>query len=300
MLSPALTRIQDALFTARASAPARLPDLATRRAGVEAMAEWGTLADGVRITPRGPGVPGVRVSPIPTAAPEAILYVHGGGYFGGSPRSHLRLVSHIVARTGRIAHLIDYRLAPECPFPAAVDDVTLAYRQLVDTGHHDIVLIGDSAGGGLALASALGIRDQGLPRPAGVAMLSPWLDLSGPRESIESDPVCSGPGLEWNSRAYLAGRDPRHPYASPLFGNLSDLPPLYLQIDVDEILWADTVRLKDALSVRPGALTVRETRGLVHTYQLAAGVAPEADLAIGDLARWMEGLPGESLGGARP
>src|SRR5206468_4169342 len=175
---------------------------------------------------------------------RTMLYLHGGGYCIGSPLSHRALVSRLALSSAATAWVPDYRMAPEDPFPAAVDDALAAYRELLDGGADPkrLVIGGDSAGGGLTFAAALAIRDAGLPAPAGLVAISPWTDLtaSGAAHAAkaETDPMVNGEALAMFAKAY-AGDDLTEPLASPLFADLKDLPPVLIQVGGEEALLSD-------------------------------------------------------------
>ena len=198
-------------------------DLDERRAGMDALRGAVALPDGVLVEPvDAGGVPAERVA-APGADPGRwIQYAHGGAYTAGSVISHRPFCALLSAKTGATVLDVDYRLAPEHPFPAAVDDAVAAYGWLtgaeeVDPRH--VVLAGDSAGGGLALATLVALRDAGRPLPAGAALLSPWADLTMTAETYrtraEVDPICNAEALSWSADAYLAGTAADHPLASP-------------------------------------------------------------------------------------
>ena len=173
----------------------------------------------------------------PSAEPgRVVLYLHGGGYVIGSPRSHRHLAAAIAGAAGASALLLDYRLAPEHPFPAAVEDATAAYRWLLyqAIAPERIVIAGDSAGGGLTVATLLALREARVPLPAGGVCISPWVDLtcSGAsyRTMAEADPIVRRAGVEEMALAYLGATSPRTPLASPLFADLRGLPPLLIHV----------------------------------------------------------------------
>ncbi len=182
-------------------------------------------------------------------AGNTLLYFHGGGYVVGSTVSHRHIVSRIALAAKARVLSVDYALAPENPFPAAVKDAVKAYRWLLDQGQkpEQIALAGDSAGGGLAAATLLAAREEGLPLPAGAALISPWSDLTcatGSYETrAEADPMIMPEGIRELANVYLTGADPRDPLASPNFGNLAGLPPLLIQVGDDEVLLDDSRNL---------------------------------------------------------
>jgi monoterpene epsilon-lactone hydrolase len=254
------------------------------------------------------GVPAEWATP-PEAGAGVVLYLHGGGYLIGSIVSHRELGSRI----GRVARarvlLLGYRLAPEHPFPAAVDDAVAAYRALLTGGISPgcIAFVGDSAGGGLALATLLALRAAGDPPPAAAATLSAWTDLAltGPSLSrLTHDPYLTREGLEVAARAYLAGADPRHPLASPLYGAFAGLPPLLLQVSADEILVDDSRRVAAKARAAGVEVVLDEVPGLAHVFQRFPGSDPVIRRAVGRigaflLARWREGETSGREGASR-
>lgn len=228
-----------------------------------------------------------RVTP-PRARNDAVmLFLHGGGYCIGSPVSHRPLTTALAAASGLSLCVPDYRLAPEHPFPAALDDALEAYRALAEAGGA-VILAGDSAGGGLALALALALGREGLPRPAGLLLLSPWVDLECTGDSMQAraarDPMLTRAGLRRWARLYAAGRE-RAPACSPLHADLAGLPPVHIQTGTDEVLYDDARRLHARLAAAQVEVTLREYPGLWHDFQLHAGVLAAADEAVAELAR---------------
>ncbi len=186
------------------------------------------------------GVPVLRVASGPEGA-GALLYLHGGAYIAGSTQGYRGLIAEIGKVLGLPAVAPDYRLAPEAPFPAAVEDAVAVYQALLDQGipASRIVIAGDSAGGGLTLATLVKLRAEGMPLPAAGFMISPWADLSCSVATMESkaaeDPSLDRAGLLGGAAAYLAGQDAAHPLASPVNADLSGLPPLLVQVGSAEI-----------------------------------------------------------------
>lgn len=195
------------------------------------------------------GVRGEWLIPPDSGEDAALLYFHGGGYVIGSLDSHRHLVTAIAREAGLRVFNADYRLAPEAPFPAAVEDGVAAYRGLLEIGikPERIIVSGDSAGGGLTVATLLAARDQGLPMPAGAIPISPWVDLTGTSESLVSrasrDPMVTKENIIELSGTYLAGKDPKTPLASPIFADLKGLPPLLILVGTEETLYDDAATL---------------------------------------------------------
>jgi epsilon-lactone hydrolase len=233
------------------------------------------------------GVPAERVTAPLSRHGWHAFFLHGGGYVIGSPSLYRNLTWRfaIAARARVLA--IDYRLAPEHPFPAALDDAIAAYEWLLADGADPrrVTVIGDSAGGGLAFALLLRCRDEGrLPLPAAVAALSPWTDLAltgaSLRRNAVADPFVNANGIPPIVAYYLAGADPRHPYASPLYGDLTGLPPALIQVGGDEVLLNDATRMADRLRAADCEAALEIWPRMPHVWHLFATVMPEARRAI--------------------
>jgi epsilon-lactone hydrolase len=232
------------------------------------------------------GVKADRIT-TPVSQPDRnILHLHGGGFVAGSPSSYRHLTWRIAAATRSRVLSIDYRLAPEHPFPAALEDAVAAYRWLLADGADPrrIAVIGDSAGGGLAFAMLLKLRDDGVPLPAAAVALSPWTDLAltGPslRQNARADPMLDVDYTAKLAEYYLAGADPRIPYASPLFGDPRGLPPTLIQVGSDEILRDDAVRMADRLRAAGCRAELEIWPRMPHVWHLFAPLLPEACRAI--------------------
>jgi epsilon-lactone hydrolase len=231
-------------------------------------------------------------------AGAAMLYLYGGGYMLGSPASRRKTAGHLAVAAGVRVLVPTYRLAPEHPFPAAVEDAVQAYRWLLEQGvvPSRLVVAGDSAGGGLALATLLAARDRGLPMPAGVVALSPWVDLTCGGGSMDDRPQadleCARAGLLEMAGWYLAGADPRDPLASPVFADLSRLPPILCLVGGDEVLLDDSIRLVRAAGIAGTDATLVIAAGMQHVYPIWAGAFPEADAAIALIGEWVRARMG--------
>lgn len=219
----------------------------------------------------------------------AILYLHGGAYVLGAPRTHRSITGTLARETGAAVFVPDYRLAPEHPCPAAVEDAVAAYRWLLDTGWpaDRIALAGDSAGGGLAVAAALALRDERLPLPAALGLISPWVDLTLAGESMHeraaADPMLRHANLALAAGLYAGERGVEDMLCSPLFADLDGLPPLFVQVGSDEILYCDAERLVERARLADVAADLQVFEGFWHDFHLHAGVLPEADAALADL-----------------
>jgi monoterpene epsilon-lactone hydrolase len=245
-----------------------------------------------------PTPPDTQVSPVNAGgvaaewiiAPEAeaervVLYLHGGGYIYGSIGSYRGWAARLSQLARARVLLLDYRLAPEHPFPAAVDDTVAAYRWLLAEGFapERVSIGGESAGGGLTVAALLALRDAGDPLPACGVCISPWTDLTLASASMssraETDPFCDRPGLEDMATKYLHGADPRTPLASPLFAELAGLPPLLIQVGDCEVLLDDAAQLAERASAA-GVETLYECyAGMTHNFPLFGHILPDGDVA---------------------
>ncbi|MGW3178942.1 alpha/beta hydrolase [Kitasatospora sp. NPDC001119] len=216
-----------------------------------------------------------------------ILYFHGGGWVFGSPETAMSLTGNLVARTGFRAYSLDYRLAPEHPFPAAIEDALGAYRALLDSGEDpaSIAFAGDSAGGGLSVTTCLAARDAGLPLPAAIVAFSPGLDATRTGESMDTkadvDPIFTRENLEHTGAMYLAGADPHQPLLSPaVLADLTGFPPMLLQAGTNELLLDDSTRIAARARAAGVDVVLDITADVPHVFQSFAGVLDEADRAL--------------------
>jgi acetyl esterase/lipase len=255
----------------------------------------GPPPSGVTLTPAilG-GRPALEITPEDGAAGGTILYFHGGNWVVGSPATARQLTAALVLRTGAQAVSLDYRLAPEHPFPAAIEDAVAAYRDLLDHGTPaaQVVLAGDSAGGALAIVALLAARDAGLPLPAGAVAFSPVLDTTYSGESMTTkhgtDPVFTRESLQRLGALYLAGQDPRQPLASPaLYADLRGLPALLLQAGANEVLLDDSTRLATRAAAAGVDVILDVTADVPHVFQSFAGWLDEADAALDRAGRFV-------------
>jgi monoterpene epsilon-lactone hydrolase len=235
-------------------------------------------------------IPAEWVIPRGAAESSSILYLHGGGYTIGSIKTHRSMVSYLSKAAGMRALLIEYRLAPEHPFPAAVEDSVAAYRWLLEAGFDPakITIAGDSAGGGLTVATMVKLREESEPLPAAAVCLSPWVDMEGIGESMntqaEVDPLVEREPLLEMAEAYLGGTDPRTPLAAPLYADLKGLPPMLIQVGTAEILFDDSTRLADRAKKAGVDVTLEPWEDMIHIWQFFASMLPEGRDAIDRIA----------------
>ncbi len=261
------------------------PDLATQRSGFEAMTAEFPLAPGTEVlSTHADDVPVEWVTAEGADGQKVMLYLHGGGYVIGSAATHRSLASRLSEASAAKVLVVDYRLAPEHPFPAAVEDALTTYRWALSQGLHadKMAIAGDSAGGGLALALLVRIREEGLPMPACGICLSPWVDLEGTGATsapgVVNDPMVTLAGIQGMAEAY-AGGQLNAPLASPLHADLSGLPPLLIQVGTREILLDDARRIASKARAAGVSVTLQEEEGLIHVWQLFPNV-PESHQAV--------------------
>jgi len=258
------------------------------RAGFRALMADMIIPDGIRTADVTLGDrPALLVEPTGGRRSGTILYFHGGSYVIGSPQTALSLTANLVARTGFRALSLDYRLAPEHPFPAAIEDTLSAYRALLDSGEDPaaVAFAGDSAGGGLTVTTCLAARDAGLPLPAAIVALSPGFDATRSGESIDTkagiDPLFTRESLDHTGAMYLAGQDPRQPMLSPaVLADLTGFPPMLLQAGTNELLLDDSTRMAARARAAGVDVILDITAGVPHVFQSYAGVLDEADQAL--------------------
>lgn len=259
---------------------------------------------GIRRTPTQlAGRPAVRVEPEKEAREGTILYFHGGSFALGSPETAMVNTAHLVNRTSLHALSLDYRLAPEHPFPAAIEDCVAAYRSLLEDGTDpaSIVFAGDSAGGGLTVTTSLAARDAGLPMPAALVAFSPGLDHTRSGASMTTkegaDPFFTREGMDYTAEMYLAGQDPAQPLLAPaVLADLTGLPPLLLQVGTNELLLDDAVRLAARAADAEVDVILDITAGVPHVFQAFAGTLDEADQALDRAALFLTQHLGASAG----
>jgi acetyl esterase/lipase len=238
------------------------------------------------------GVPGEWLLPANAHQRRVLLYLHGGGYCLGSLQTHQTHVARLASRLGFRGLHIDYRMAPEHRYPAALDDTLTAYRWLLAQGvaPHEIVLGGESAGGGLVAAAMLSLRDEGLPLPAAAFVISPWVDLTLSGGSVrthgKADPLLTHRHLRHFSTKYHGEHDPRHPLLSPIFGDFRGLPPILVQVGQNEVLLDDALRLAER--AREGGVDVELDvwKDMFHAFPVFSFL-PESGRAIQNIVRFV-------------
>jgi monoterpene epsilon-lactone hydrolase len=245
------------------------------------------------------GVDGIEVTVKGNADENVILYFHGGVYVIGTAVASVPLVSELVRRTDAKAITLDYRLAPEHPYPAAIEDARAAYEGLLAQGIDpgQIAFAGESAGGGLAVATLLALREAGTPLPSCAFLMSPYVDLTLSGETLAQrqavDPILAPAGLRARVPDYLGAADASDPHISPIYGDLSGLPPLLIQVGSHEILLSDALRLAERAALCDVQITLEVTAGVPHVFQGFAGLLDEAGAALDRAADFVK----TSIGG---
>jgi monoterpene epsilon-lactone hydrolase len=273
----------DSLITLLRSRPApETPDVVQSRERYEKMAVvLGGAPDAKCEKVDAGGVPAEWVGAPGFDADRAVLYLHGGGYAIGSINTHRRMAYDISAACGARVLVIDYRLAPEHPFPAAVEDATKAWRWLLQQAIKPsrLAIAGDSAGGGLTIATLVNLRDQKLALPACAVAISPWVDLEGVGTSMTTrsaqDPMVQKAGLKWMADMYLKGKDPKTPLAAPLHADLKDLPPVLVQVGSAETLLDDATRLAEKLHTAGSEVKLSVWPNQLHVFPFFAPILSE-------------------------
>lgn len=241
------------------------------------------------------GVPGWWCRPQDATAGAAILYLHGGAYVVGSAQAYRNFVGQIATRAKVAAFIPDYGLAPERPFPAAVDDGEAAYRGLAAGGASAIAIVGDSAGGGLALVTATRMAAAAtggaVPRPVATVAISPWTDLALTGDSIAAragdDPLLTRAVLDQARITYLGAADPTDPRASPLYGDLAGLPPAMIHVGEDEILLDDARRMADRIAAAGSPVALHVWQGMIHVFPANLALLPAAPVALDIVAAFL-------------
>ena len=272
-------------------------DILAQRASQDAFGARLPLAPGVQFAPLSvASCPAEWATPTDARPDRAILYLHGGAYIGGSLTLHRGLVSRLAASSRVRVLSLAYRLAPEHPYPAALEDAMSAYQWLLTQGFdaHHLLIAGDSAGGGLAAALLVTLQDSHLPQPAGAAFLSPWTDLSDTKRSWErraaSDLLLTPSSLHSGAQHYLGAHSPQTPLASPVYADLHGLPPLFIQVGGDELLLDDIHAFARHAEAAGVTVQVEEWPGMFHVWQMMAATLPEAQRAFEHLGRFIDAV----------
>ncbi|MFJ4789980.1 alpha/beta hydrolase [Streptomyces sp. NPDC088794] len=266
----------------------RFDDLAAAR---EAYADWFVsrfpAPDGVTYEDyQANGVPVTRARPAETVPGRTLLYLHGGGYLAGAPRGYRGLVGRYASGLRAEAVIPDYRLAPDARYPAAIDDNLAVYEALLKEGYDagSIVVSGDSAGGAMTVALLVAARDAGLPLPAAAVAISPWANLEHTGASIvtkaEADPLCTPEALRTMALSYMGDSPLNSPLASPVFADVSGLPPVLIQIGEREIMLSDAVRLAEHLATAQVRVNLEVWPGMPHVWHLFSEDLKDADAAL--------------------
>lgn len=239
------------------------------------------------------GVPVTHIYPASAKNGRGLIYLHGGGYVVGSAKSHTKLAAHIGQAAQSQVWLPEYRLAPEHCCPAAINDVMDVYKSLLAEGQDptQLIIAGDSAGGGLTLSAAIAIRDAGLPLPAALVLLSPWVDLSLSGESIHTrashDAMLSPSWIRWCAQQYCGNRPVTDPSCSPLYADLSGLPPLLVHVGTEEILLSDAERITAQAQQAGVSVLLEIFKGVGHVFQFHAGILEESDRSIQEIGKFI-------------
>ncbi|MBX3250040.1 MAG: alpha/beta hydrolase [Myxococcales bacterium] len=279
-----------------AAAPFARGDAARARAGLDGLARLAPPPTGLRQASTRLGTRRARWTlPKRVEGSEVFLHVHGGGYALCSLHTHQGMLADLARRTGRRVLAFEYRKAPEYPFPRPIDDVVDAYRHLLATGVSpaQVVLSGDSAGGALALAATLRLRDRGEPLPRALALFSPWVDLRLRGDSIDAfarHDYLSRPLLERFRDLYLQGADPAHPEASPLLGDFGGFPPMLVQVGGVEVLRSEIEALATRARAHGAPAKLEVYDGMIHAWHGFGAILPEAGQAFRSVRRFVDDL----------
>ncbi|MBM3684383.1 MAG: alpha/beta hydrolase [Actinobacteria bacterium] len=271
-----------------------------RRAGMDRASAKAPLPEGTTVTAvDADGVPGEWITSSAGSDGPATLYLHGGGYTMGSFVTHRALAANLAAATRGPVLLIEYRLAPEHPCPAAIDDTRTAWRYLLAQPGVDVArtaIGGDSAGGGLTAATLLALRAHGDPLPGCAVLLSPWVDMTLEAASLQTladaDPMVDQLTLSMSADAYAGSLDRRDPAVSPLFGDWAAMPPMLVQVGELEVLLDDARALAERVTAAGGSVTLEEWAGMVHVWQSFCGMIEDADRAVTRLGEFIRSSTG--------
>jgi epsilon-lactone hydrolase len=275
--------------------PTGILDVEKERAEGEALsANFKTKIELTCIPVNANGVPAEWITTPATPADRVILYLHGGSYNSGSIASHRSLAANIAHAANTRALIIGYRLAPEYRFPAAVEDARAAYRWLLENhfSADHIIIAGDSCGGGLALSLLISLRDEKQPLPVAAVCLSPWTNLACTGESWETnlkrDIMIDPGGLKKSAQLYLGETDPRTSFASPLYADLTGLPPIFIQVGSEELLLSDATCFAEQAQAAGVKVTLQVWKAMQHEWHFAANILPEGRQAIEQIGRFID------------
>ena len=239
------------------------------------------------------GVPAEWITVKESQDDRVLLYLHGGAYIFGGPDTHRGLVHRLAARSGARGLVLDYRLAPEHPFPAPVDDAYAAYCWLIDQGFepNKIIVAGDSAGGGLTFALTSRLKAEGVPMPGALATISPWTDLAVTGQSMKTnrraDPMFDAKAIPVAAEMYLSGADPKHPEASPLYADVEGFPPTLIHVGSTELLLDDARRMEEKLTAANVDVSIEVWHDMPHVWHVFADRLPEGKQAIAKMGQFM-------------
>jgi acetyl esterase/lipase len=291
----ASAELQIVLDLLKANPPVQGSDIATMRETMDAMLTLMPPAEDMTFAPvDAGGVPAEWSSADVADSGRVVIYFHGGAYVMGSVATHRNLVAHIARRSGARVLNVDYRLGPEHPFPAAVEDAVAAYRFVLASGvpAARIAIAGDSAGGGLTAACLVALRDAGETLPGAAVCISPWLDLSQSFGSWQSkadlDPMLEVEQIQTCADAYLDGADPKTPTASPVFADLQGLPPLLVQVGTAETLLDESIEFTKRAKAAGVDASIDVAQDMIHVWHAFADLLPEGREALDDLATFLD------------
>lgn len=268
--------------------------LAQRRRHLDRIGQRMPVLDGVRCEGVKLGeLRGEWLYPSETKNDRMFIYLHGGAYQMGSIKSHRAMVSRMVQTCHSPALLLEYRLAPEHPFPAAIEDVCLVYQQLLQTYQDaSLIIVGDSAGGGLALASTLFLKAQEMPLPKALVLISPWVDLTGEQTSLDTlankDPILNKRDIIRFAKDYFQEESPQNPLVSPLYGDLSQLPPTLIQVGTHEVLLGEAKILHQKMEEVNSPVELEVWKNMFHVWHFAGEKLPEAQKAFKKIHTFLE------------
>jgi len=275
--------------------PPEKPSYRDLRAQLEQLGETFHISEDVETeTARVGNVPGLWLTAPGAVLDRVLLYAHGGGYVAGSSHSHGELTARLSRACGARVLSVDYRLAPEHPFPAARDDAVAAYRGLLSyrIPPERIVFGGDSAGGGVVMTALLALKAAGDPLPAGAVLLSPWIDPESTGESYrtqaEADPMVNAAVIQTSAKLYFGAGNLRDPAAAPLKADLTGLPPLLIEVGTHEVLLDDSTRLAERARAAGVDVTLRAEEGMIHVWQIFAPILDEGQASIDRIGKWVK------------